>query len=123
MPDIETACRNQRAVLWMASATAVSDDGKRKVAAAVEIKVRWENRREETTDSQGQAVSVTAEVVVDRDVIVGSILWLGALDDIASPPVNLQKVVAFDKIPDVKGTKYRRTVRLTRHHNTLPPLV
>ena len=120
MPAIETADRHQTAMLWPASGQ--GDYGKHKVTAPIQIKVRWEDRQSETVDSQGNTIGTNATVVVDRVIAVGSIMWLGKKDDLADPPVNLKEVVDYSAIPDVKGRKTRRVVKLVRHSNKLPAI-
>lgn len=123
MPNLESDFLEQKALLWAASATEVNDKGQRKISAAVEMDVRWENMQIEGPDGQGNIVSITAKVVVDRDIAIGSIMWLGTLETVASPPVDLKKVVNFSSIPDIKRRNFRRVVSLTRFSNTLPTLV
>ncbi len=122
MPAMESDCLFQKAVLWAATTT-FADDNSLSVSAAAEINVRWEDTKIEDPDGKGNVTSIVAEVVVGQDIAIGSIMWLGELEDIASPPVNLRKVINFSKIPDVKGRKFRRTVQLMRFHNTLPTIV
>ncbi len=120
MPPLETACRNQKAVLWMANG--FDSFGERKVNAAVSIDVRWETKTGQTLDAQNNIVAIESNAVVDRDIVIGSILWLGNIDDIATPPVDLRQVVGFGGIPDVKGRNTRRTVLMTRFSDELPAL-
>lgn len=122
MPRLQARRRHQKALLWAASATDVSDAGARKVSAAIEIDVRWEDVQTEITDSQGNVISVVAKVIVDQDVTIGSIMWLGTHETVADPPVDLKKVVAFSNIPDVKGRSFRKKVMLARFSNTLPTI-
>lgn len=123
MPSNEESCRFQKAVLW--PATGFDDYGKVSISTVtgVEIDVRWEDVQEETLDSNGNTVTTDARVVVDQDITVGSVMWQGALEDVASPPTNLKQVVSFGKIPDVKGRENRRVVRLIRFSNKLPSVV
>jgi len=94
MPNPENDCLFQKALLWAASATEVDDDtNEPKVAAAAEIDVRWQNVQREIPDGNGNVISVVAEVVVNQDITNGSIMWEGTLDTVASPPVELKKVV------------------------------
>lgn len=120
MPAQETTSRHQKAVLWVANG--FDDYGEPKVDAAVEIDVRWEERLQEAVDSNGNTIAVDAVVVVNQDVIVGSIMWLGEKEDLATPPVSLKQVMTFNKIPDIKGRNFRRTVGLIRYSNKLPAL-
>lgn len=116
----ETTSRHQKAVLW--AANGFDDYGEPKVDAAVEIDVRWEEKLQEAVDPNGNTVAVDAVAVVNQDIVVGSIMWLGKKDDLATPPVDLKQVMAFNKIPDVKGRVFRRTVDLVRYSNELPGL-
>ncbi len=124
MPSPESSDRKQKAVLWAATAaTGFGDYGGHKVSDPIEIKVRWEERKRESVDANGNTIAVDATVVVDRVIGVGSIVWLGKKVDVASPPVNLKQVVAYQEVPDVKGRKIRRTVLLTRYSDELPTIV
>jgi len=98
------------------------DEGQVTINAAVELDVRWEEGRKETLDPKGNVIAIDATVVVDRDIVVGSIMWEGALADVASPPVDLYQVVTRSKVPNVKGRKFRRTVGLMRYSDSLPTI-
>ena len=121
MPAIERSDRKQRSVLW--AATGFDDYGEHKVNDPVEIKVRWEEKRRESVDNDGNTIAVDATVVVGREIAVGSIMWLGKKADLAVPPVNLKEVVGYGAIPDVKTRNIRRTVLLVRYSNELPTLI
>jgi len=120
MPSPETVNRHQKAVLW--AANGYDTYGDIKVSANVEIDVRWEEKRREILDPQGNSITIEAEIVVDRDITIGSIMWLGNKVDLATPPVDLKQVVAFNKTPDIKGLNYRRTVSVIRFSNELPTI-
>lgn len=119
MPQ-EDNYRFQKAVLW--TFAGYDGHGEVKVNAAAEIDVRWEERRSETLDADGNSIAVDATVVLGQEVAVGSILWLGALADVATPPVNLKQVVVCNSVPDVKAREFRRTVGLAKYSNELPTL-
>lgn len=112
--------RFQKAVLW----TFAGYDGHAevKVNAAAEIDVRWEEGRRQVLDADGNNIAIDAMVVVGREIAVDSIMWLGALADVATPPVNLMQVVTKKSIPDVKAREFRRTVGLVKYSNELPTL-
>lgn len=121
MPALETDCRFQKAVLW--AANGVDNNGQVKVDAAVELDVRWETGKSATAASDLSGTIAFEEVaVVDRVIPVNSIMWLGSIDDIADPPVNLRKVVEYGEIPDIKGREVRRVVGLNKDSNELPTL-
>jgi len=114
----------QKAVLWAAATTAPKHDEKGRpiVAAAVEVNCRWVEVQREGSDAQGNTVAITAEVVVDRDVPLDSIMWLGEKEDLATPPVDLMKVVDRVHTPCVRNRATRRELSLARYSDTLPEL-
>jgi len=116
--SLETFSLNQKAVLWPAGA--FDSHGRRTRGDAVEVDCRWENTEDEAVDPQGNVVAVVATADLDRDVDVGSVMWLGNLLDLPDPPTDLKRVVSFSKIPDVKGREYTRRVQLSRLSDTLP---
>jgi hypothetical protein len=120
MPSIETDCRHQKAVYWAASGTDI--EGEVTLAAAVELSVRWENTDTQVLDAQGNPVAISAVVVVDRDIPVGSIFWEGKQSALPSPVTDLLRVEEFKSIPDVKGRNSRKTVLLSKYSDTLPDL-
>ena len=124
MPNIESSCRFQKAVWWAMTGTAYDNYGEPLVSDPVEIDVRWENVRKDILDPQGNTVEVDAVVVVDRDMSVGDILWLGTLYDLPgtseTPTLDIREVVSFSSIPDLKGRYYRRVVMLKRLSDELP---
>jgi len=120
MVSIETLGRKQKATYWP-SGTTYTDTGQLKVQAAIEIDVRWEDRQQEALDGDGNTIRVDAVVVVDRNIAVGSMMWLGEKADWADGE-QLNEVVSFDKVPNLKATRYRRVVGLIRYSDSLPPL-
>lgn len=113
---------HQKAVLW--TATGKDDYGQVTVDAAyasgAEVSVRWEEGRRESLDANGNRIGIDGRVAVDREIAVGSILWLGAKDDLPDAAVDLRQVVNYKTIPDVKNRASRRTVEVIRFGNTFP---
>jgi len=110
----------QKAVLW--ENNGYDRYGKIKLKSPVEIDCRWEKGHEESLDHQGHTVGYDVNVVVDQDIAPGSILWLGSLADVPSPPTNLRQVIEFRKTPDIKAVVHRRVVRLARYSDELPSI-
>lgn len=117
---LETSDLKQTAVLW--AATGVDDYGEVELAAYVEIDVRWETGKRETIDAQGNTIAVDSTVVADREVAVGSIMFLGDYDDYTNGTDTVFRVVDYKEIPDVKNRQVRRVLSLMRQSNTLPAL-
>lgn len=123
MPTPEVAYLRQKAVLW--PARFYDDYGQPKIDSSVEIKVRWITKRSETLDPQGNTVQLDATVVVDRDIAIGSTMWLGKLADwygtgSGGDASEVMQVVTFAKTPDLKGRAIRREVGLMRFRDSLP---
>ena len=121
MVYIESASRRQKATYWAAGTTSTSA-GQKKVQASIEIKVRWEDKEQDALNAQGETIRVDAVAVVNRDIEVGSIMWLGAKRDWTTATGNLKKVISFSKIPNIKGTRFRRVVGLERFSESLPTI-
>ncbi len=122
MTSLQTRNLNQKAQLWAQSGH--GDDGQATVAARKELKVRWSEGRTQSVDQAGNIIAVDATVVVDQDVTVESIMWLGSEGGMATdPPTSgLMEVLTFNKVPNVKGRKFRRVVGLGKYSGTLPDL-
>lgn len=120
MTRLSKARLHQKAVYWAADGH--DDYGDVKVAAPVNINVRWEERQSEVLDSDGNTIRIDAVVVVDREMAAGGILWLGEEADLPDSPTNLKQVVIYSTIPDVKGREFRRVVKLIKYSNELPIL-
>jgi hypothetical protein len=118
MPAPEVRALNDYAVLWAAGVT--DGYGRSKVLAPIEIKVRWEGSIAESTSSQDTVQSQPAEVFVDREVTIGSILWHGRLANLPESPTGLKEVTGYEVTPDIKNRFMQRTVTLTRYSDSLP---
>lgn len=115
--------RRQYAVLW--ARTGWDGNGEPKVAPAREIKVRWEFTQREVIGDDGTPIAVDATVDVGEDIPTGSIMWLGRLADLPDGKEfdqPLLQVITADKIPDIKGRQFARSVTLSKWRRTLPTI-
>ena len=119
MPDMEASDRHQVAVLWAWSSNDIDDV---KVSAGVEIDVRWQWKYQETRAPDGSVVETVASVVVDADLTIGGIMWLGRLADFVDGASDLYQIVQKKETPDLKNRATRRKVFLTRYRQTLPTI-
>lgn len=79
-------------------------------ADPVEIKCRWEEKMVEFRDRTGATRISQAVVLVDRDMSVGDLLWLGAIADApVAPTTTTYEILNYGKVPEVKGRKFVRT--------------
>lgn len=126
MPHFTTRNLNQYAVLYAALNTGnpsdLDDSGTRKVSAAVQIPVRWEDDRKELEDAHGNSIIVDAVVTVDRSITQDSLMWKGQKADLPSPVTDLYVVTAYVEVPTIKRSKFYREVGLVRYTDTLPTI-
>lgn len=117
MPSIEKSSRRQFAVLWPSPVNGQYDGyGNAVVDEPVQLKVRWE-------DGKGEGNARSAIVDVDREIAKGSTMWKGKLEDLPTAPdkpTNLMSVAQYGEIPDVKGKRPKRTVKLVLLGSQLP---
>lgn len=131
MPPQETAFREQKAIAWLASG--FNREGQHKVVfPGIELDVRWTDTQGEALDARGNLISTDANVIVDRDIPIGSIMWKGDQEQLEaavpgtgtgldlSPTSDLYEVVAVTISPDLKARETYRDVRLKRYSDTMP---
>lgn len=121
MPSIETSNLEDYAVLW--TAAALDNYGRPSVYSPIEIQVRWEDLTTLSSSPQDTIQTLNAEIFVDCDIPIESILWHGRLEDLPSSPTGLVKVIETDSIPDIKGRVSQKSVRAIRHKDVLPTVI
>lgn len=130
MPAVEESYRRQKALLWAASG--YDDYGRpKRDALSTELDVRWLYVKGRVVDPEGNNIQTDAQVVVAQEIVVGSLMWLGSLVDLAAelpgtgtgtdliPTSNLYEVVKYEYTPDIKGREFRRMVHLRRFTDTI----
>lgn len=111
------------AVVW--PFTRHDKDGQPRVAnTPFEVNTHWDQAQVELIGDDATPVAINVTAMIDRDVTKGSLIWLGELEDVPenNKPVPLMEIVSFEKIPDVKGRKFQRTVMLRRFKGNGLPL-
>lgn len=108
MPSLDKRNLFQKAVLWTAS-SAVDDYGEPVVVEPVEINCRWLDRVFETVTVEGTPLRLEAEVIVGREVPLGSKLWKGTLESwqagtgSAGDATKVMYVRTYRETPGVKN--------------------
>ncbi len=122
MPSLEVSSLHQKAVLW--TAAGLDDERVVTINAAIEISVRVERKRKESSNAQANPIATVLMVWVDREIAIGSIMWIGTLEawNTLSPKANLKQVIAYEEIPDIKGRESERIVTLQKFGDSLPAL-
>jgi hypothetical protein len=99
----------QTAVYW--GSPTENGFGQKVYADPVEVLVRWTDKTQLIKGSDGKQITCTSEVLVQQDMDLQGLLYLGSLTDFTplelSNPVNLSGVLeikGFDKIPLLKST-------------------
>ena len=118
---LETDELNQKAVLRASDGSSYDDYGEKKIGIATEINVRWKQGRSTTIDVLGNTVALDSKAIVDREVKVGSVMWLGELECLpVSGSIDWREVVDYSEIPDIKGEEVRRLVSLQKYSLETP---
>jgi hypothetical protein len=123
MRKIESSDRHQYAVMWVPSG--YSQTGDKTVSEGTELAVRWEDNVSSRRPDKGDEIEFDARIVINQDITVGSLFWLGKESELPDPVTEVTRlfeVVEFRKTPDVKGRNYRRVCYLKKWSNTLPTI-
>lgn len=131
MPPIETAWRYDKAVLWPVltklGRIVTDSHGRPRVSTnPVELDVRWEDTETEALDPEGNTVRIDATVVVDREIVPGSLMRKGELADwtgtgSGNEDTEVMVVKTYQRVEDIKGRHVRRVVGLARFRNQPGP--
>ena len=123
--------RRQSVLYW--EALEADDYGNSQVKEAVVIKVRWEWRTETEQDDFGEVVKTDANVVVDRKIPEGSLMWLrpSSSGECVVDPTTLPEGETVYQVYKYFGTdtldqnpnRTRHRVRLIRYKDSLPNVV
>ena len=132
---MELQGRHQRALLW--AFNGYGTDGRAlRESASEELGVRWNDRKSNALDPNGTKISLDADIVTDQELVIGSVLWPGSINDLADlvsgtgsgtdlePPDDLTpiyRVVTTTKMKDIRGRSTRFEHGLKRLYDGLPP--
>lgn len=122
MPAPEFWGRWQKAVLW--ERTGYDRTGQPTVTASpVELDVRWDETFRQVPSRDRTPTTIEAVAVVTRDIPIGSLMWLGSLDDLPgtdhTPSSDVMEVHSYNGVPDLKNRVTYREVNLKRFKNVL----
>ena len=120
MPPLEEMDRNQDAVLWPFRGE--DANGMPVVGQPVQLRVRWVDGVKSGTDPKGNPIAILAQVVVDRDVPINSVMCKGLVSSLPVPDAQLRRVIGFQSADSLKGEATRREVTLAKG-GKLPQIV
>jgi hypothetical protein len=123
VPVPEYADLRQFAVWWQAIST--NRYGQQVVDPQTvphEVRCRWVEILKESLDPKRRVVGIDVDLITDFAIPMGSIVWLGKLDDIApgTVPSPLFEVVTNDSGVDIKARIYRYQYGLKRFNAVVP---
>ena len=122
MSEFLTRICNQDLVYWRL--VSIDEYNRETFAEAEEIKGRWEDVKELTTNSKGEEVVSMARAWVLQDLQEGGYLYLGTTSDSGynEDPTEMDealRIIAFKKIPDLYATGvFNRRVHMNMSRNT-----
>lgn len=118
MPDPFTAFLHQTCVCW--PRLPADGYGEPKVGFPEELPCCWVWTKSDGSDATSERRSNYASVDLDREVVLGSQMWLGSLSDLppgTSPDeflTELMEVVEFSATPDIRGMSFKYGAKLRR---------
>lgn len=121
MPSVETFDCTQDAVYW--EALRYDSHGEFVVLSPVEIKVRWNDDISDSKNPEGHRVGRDAVISSLTELVVGSIVWKGSIEDVADPPTDLYQIDKDVSGLDVKNRRTRYLWNLSRFGDALPTVV
>lgn len=103
------------AIYWERIPGQATSNGQPAYKVPVGIKCRWDDSIEEVVTSAGRTVFSKAAIMVDRDLVVGSLLQKGLIsaDTPMIPPsdgTGAHEVIAMKTTPTINQTKFFRQV-------------
>lgn len=122
MPPMEQALLFDKAVVW--EFVGNDRDNEPTVLTPYEITCRWEGTpNTRGVDQTGQLVRYDAFIIGEEEYPLGSIFWLGYLDDLPAEPNELYRSVSIEKIKDIRGIDESIIYNLQRFTDTLPDIM
>ncbi len=106
--------RRQKAIYWERDEP--DHYGKFSFKEPIQIACRWENGSKEFRTGEGEALTFSATVYVDRAMKIGDMLKFGELDSTVptdpSQDPDADTIQRFESIPNLKATETLYTVYL-----------
>jgi hypothetical protein len=95
------------------------------VDSPVELPCRWNNTRRVVVDGKGNTIAIDAEIILDQDILVHSLVWRGKLIDwlssgsgAAQVDTSLMIVKMYEPTEDLKGREVFHNAMLMRYKHT-----
>lgn len=111
--------RSGYAVYW--EKTGQDRYGDPEFGVAEEIRVQVEKQNTQTLKDQSEAVSFEYLINVPKQLVMGSVLWLGKIADLPSEPDNLIEIVDIEEYADDTGLLFDRWIKGARYGDTRVP--
>lgn len=122
MPPMEQQSRTTKVVYW--ASAGFDNYGEYKITEdAIQLVVRWNAVKSEAKDAKGKTISIVVEIIADRQLEIGSIIWVGrllSLPDPLSGIANLYQLMTVDITTSVCGKFTYYGYGLAKFSNSLP---
>lgn len=117
MPPLEESEPTE--IITLYTIRGVDEFGHIAIDTGIEIRARWVQTNRQAVLPDTSQVAIIADVVVDRLVKIGSLLWRGRKvnyeDGTGTADVGLCEVREIEIVPDVKGQATRYSVGVSRY--------
>lgn len=121
MPALELTGRYRKVVIW--DRLYYDNYNRPLLDAPRELVVRWDDYAKEVIGPQGTPVAVDVELITAEQLIIGSILWKGALAELPDAPTGLRQVVTTGTTDEIRGQRNQQYFATAmRYGDTLPDL-
>lgn len=123
MPAFESKDRYQAATVWDNAGT--NTHGETVLGAPRQIRVRWTLKRMESTDPQGNTISLDGILVTNEAIKIGSAVFLGTLDEwygvsgtgSALVSAEVYRIANYRETPSIKRRQTQRSCGIQRMGN------
>jgi hypothetical protein len=125
MPPLEYTERHDDALLWPLTGRGNYGEPLIDAGNPVELKVRWETRRDERVNREGTTIATVARLEVDREIAEGSLMRRGTLSEwrgtgSGDTSADILTVAIYEEVPDLRDREIYRIVSLSEYKGTLP---
>lgn len=91
----------------------------------VEIRVRLETRQRQSTDKDGNTITIEGDLVLGEAIPVGSVVWPNPLEDLPfgtslTGEDDLLETISYDEVPDIKGRFSMKKAAVMRFRGSMP---
>lgn len=121
MPQLFSANLLERVVLWEYQGNDAYGDPV--CFSPIEIMCRLDNNSRQIVDPLRGTIQTVADLIVDREIPMLSIIWPGPMIELPANPTGLLQIVFHDSTPDLKHRFSLLSLSCIRYKDQVPTVV